>query len=220
MTTITATRTCDPATATTRSLLGYGVVAGPVYVGVSVGLGLTRDGFDFGRHGWSLLANGPYGWVQSLNLVLTGLFVLAFAVGLARAGTGRWAPRLVGAYGAGMVASGLFRADPAMGFPAGAPETGSFSWHGTLHFVAGGIGFLCLVVACLILGRRYAAAGRRGMAVFSRVTGIAFLAGFAGIASGSAGATVPAFVAAVVLVWTYLAVLAVDTYRSVTHPSV
>jgi hypothetical membrane protein len=79
----------------------------------------------------------------------------------------------------------------------------------------GGVGFLCLIVACLILGRRYAAARRRGMAVFSRVTGIAFLAGFAGIASGSAGPTVPAFVAAVVLVWTYLAVVAVDTYRTV-----
>jgi hypothetical membrane protein len=216
LTTPASTTRCTPEQAVTRSLLGYGVLAGPLYVGVSVGLGLTRDGFDFGRHGWSLLANGPYGWVQSLNLALTGLFVLAFTVGLARAGIGRWAPRLVGAYGAGLLASGVFRADPAMGFPAGAPETGTFSWHGTLHFVAGGIGFLCLIAGCLVLARRYARAGRRGMAVFSRVTGIAFLAGFAGIASGSAGPTVPAFVAAVVLVWTYLAVLAVDTYRTVT----
>jgi hypothetical membrane protein len=217
MATLTAPRTCDRATAVTRSLLGYGAVAGPLYVGVSVGLGLARDGFDFGRHGWSLLANGPYGWVQSLNFVLTGLCVLAFAAGLARAGAGHWAPRLVGVYGASLVAAAAFRADPALGFPAGTPQDAPVSWHGTLHFAAGGIGFLCLVAGCLVLGRRYAAAGRRGLAAFSRVTGIAFLAGFAGIASGSAGPTVPAFTAAVVLVWAYLAAVAVDTYRTVTR---
>jgi len=214
MATLTAER-CDSTTAVTRSLLGYGVVAGPLYVGVSVGLGLTRAGFDFSRHGWSLLANGPYGWIQVANFLLTGLCVLAFAAGLARSGTGRWVPRLVWAYGASLVGAGIFRADPALGFPAGTPEKTAVSWHGLLHLAVGGVGFLCLIVACLILGRRYAAAGRRGMAVFSRVTGIAFLAGFAGIASGSAGPAVPAFVAAVVLVWAYLATVAVDTYRSV-----
>lgn len=214
---MTATTTCDPATATTRSLLGYGVLAGPLYVGVSVALGLTRDGFDFGRHGWSLLANGPYGWVQVVDFVLTGLCVLAFAAGLARAGAGRRAPRLIGVFGASLVAAGIFRADPALGFPAGTPaDTATVSWHGMLHFAAGGIGFLCLIAACLILARRYAAAGRRRMALFSRVTGIAFVAAFAGIASGSAGPTVPAFTAAVVLVWTYLAAVALDSYRTVT----
>ena len=209
---MTAATTCDPTTATTRSLLGYGVLAGPLYVGVSVGLGLTRDGFDFGRHAWSLLENGPYGWVQLANFLLTGLCVLAFAAGMRRAGMP--ASRLVAVYGAGLVAAGIFRADPALGFPAGAPE--GFSWHGLLHLACGGIGFLALIAACLVLGRHYSRAGRTGMAVFSRVTGVAFLAAFAGISSGSAGPTVPAFVAAVVLVWAYLATVAVDTYRSVS----
>lgn len=204
------TTTCDPTTATTRSLLGYGAVAGPLYVGVSVGLGLTRDGFDFSRHAWSLLANGPYGWLQVANFVLTGLCVVAFAAGLRRAGAP--AARLIGVYGASLVAAGAFRADPMDGFPAGSADT--VSWHGMLHMAAGGIGFLCLVAACLILGRQYARAGRSRMAVFSRVTGVGFLAAFAGIASGSAGPTVPFFVAAVVLSWAYLAVVAVDTYRS------
>lgn len=210
---MTATTTCDPATATTRSLLGYGVLAGPLYVGVSVGLGLTRDGFDFSKHAWSLLENGPYGWVQLANFLLTGLCVLAFAAGLRRAGMP--AARLVGVYGAGLVAAGIFRADPAMGFPIGTPaDAKEVSWHGLLHLACGGIGFLALIAACLVLGRHYSRAGRAGMAVFSRVTGVAFLAAFAGISSGSAGPTVPAFVAAVVLVWAYLATVAVDTYRS------
>jgi hypothetical membrane protein len=171
---------CDPAVAVTRSLLGCGAVAGPMYVGVSVGLGLTRDGFDFGRHGWSLLEAGPYGWVQVLNFLLTGLCVLAFAAGLRRAGLGAAVPRLVGVYGASLIAAGIFRADPALGFPAGTPERAPVSWHGMLHLAAGGIGFLCLIVACLIVGRRFAAEGRGGWALFSRVTGIGFLAAFRG----------------------------------------
>jgi len=71
------------------------------------------------------MANGERGWIQVANLVVTGLMVIAFAVGLRRAlatGTGaRWAPRLVAAYGVSLVAAGLLRADPALGFPAGTP---------------------------------------------------------------------------------------------------
>src|SRR5690606_16609679 len=40
----------DGAAAVTRSLLGYGVVAGVFYLVVGVVLGMTREGFDFGRH--------------------------------------------------------------------------------------------------------------------------------------------------------------------------
>jgi hypothetical membrane protein len=215
---------CDRSAAVTRSLLGYGVLAGPAYVLVSVAQALTRDGFDLTRHSWSLLANGPYGWIQAANLVLTGLMVLAFAAGLRRAlRTGRaatWAPRLVAGYGAGLVAAGVFRADPALGFPVGAPaDATTISWHGALHLAAGGIGFLCLTAACLLLGRRFADEGRRGWAAFSRVTGVVFLAAFAGIASGSAGpvTTLP-FVAAVVLVSAWISALAAHLYNH-TAPS-
>ncbi len=196
---------CDPADRVTRSLLGYGVVAGPFYTAVALAQVLTRDGFDATRHQWSLLANGDLGWIQVTNFVLTGLMLVAFGVGLRRAlAPGRastWAPRLVAAYGLSLVAAGVFRADPALGFPAGTPDgPAAVSWHGMLHFVAGGIGFSCLAAACFVMARRYAAEGRRGRATFSRVTGVVFLAGFAMIASsgGSAVATV-AFTAAVVL---------------------
>src|SRR3954454_12334682 len=95
-----STDTCDPGTRVTRSLLGYGVLAGPIYVTVSLAQAVTRPGFDLSRHEWSLLATGPHGWIQITNLVLTGAMVLAFAVGLRRALAGgpaaRWAPRLVG----------------------------------------------------------------------------------------------------------------------------
>ena len=66
---------CEPAVAITRSLLGYGAVAGPFYVCVSLAQALTRDGFDLSRHPWSVLENGPLGWIQSANFVLTGAMV-------------------------------------------------------------------------------------------------------------------------------------------------
>ena len=213
-TTITApaTRSCDPATAVTRSLLGWGVVAGPFYLAVSLAQALSRDGFDLSRHPWSLLENGSLGWIQSANFVLTGAMVAAFAVGLARAGAGGWAPRLLALYGAGLAAAGVFTADPMAGFPVGAEQTPT--WHGALHLAAGGIGFLGMVAACLVLGRRFAAAGWRGWALASRANGVAFLAAFAGITTGSTAATLP-FVAGVVLSFGWLTALAVDTYRNV-----
>jgi hypothetical protein len=224
MTTASATATtpvaCDPATRVTRSLLGYGVLAGPFYVTVSLAQALTRDGFDLTRHSWSLLANGSQGWIQVANFLLTGLMVLAAAVGLRRAlrpGVGAtWAPRLVGGYGLGLVAAGLLRADPALGFPAGTPDgVGAVSWHGIGHLVAGGLGFVCVIAATFVLARRFAGLGRRGWAGFCRVSGIVFLAGFVGIASGNgAPALTLGFVAAVVTIWTWLSAVSVHLYRA------
>ncbi|MFG2002262.1 DUF998 domain-containing protein [Spirillospora sp. NPDC048911] len=205
-----------PAARVTRALLAAGAVAGPLYVLVSVAQGLTRDGFDFSRHAWSLLANGDLGWIQVTNLVVAGVLSLALAAALRRLpDLGGWAPRLIAVYGASLIASGVFRADPALGFPAGTPdETAEVSWHGMLHFVSGGIGFACLIAACFVLGRRFAAEGRRGWAAFSRTTGALFLAGFVGMAAG-AGSSVAnlAFTAAILLVWAWLSAVAVHLHH-------
>ncbi len=210
---------CDPAAKVTRSLLGYGVLAGPTYVVVALAQALTRDGFDLTRHSWSLLSNGPYGWVQIANFLVAGLMTIAFAVGLGRAlrpGRGAtWAPRLVGAYGVGLLAAGVFRADPSLGFPQGTPSgPGEVSWHGLLHLICGGVGFLCLIAACFVVGRRFASEGRRAWAAYSRLTGVLFFAGFAGIASGApTTATVLGFVAAVLVAWSWIAAVSVHLYR-------
>jgi len=221
MTTVTATSsgTCTSAGRVTKSLLGYGVIAGPLYVVVSLAQAFTRPGFDLSKHAWSLLENGSLGWIQVANFAVTGVMTVLAAVGLRRAlpvgRTRTWAPALIGVYGAGMVGAAVFHADPAAGFPAGTPETTAVSWHGMLHFMLGGVGFLCLIAACFVLGRHYSRPGRRGLAWFSRVTGVAFLAGFAGIASGSHGPTTLAFVAAVLTVCAWLTTVSVHTYRTV-----
>ena len=58
--------------AVTRSLLGYGVVVGPLYLVAGVAQGLLRPGFSFARHPLSVLANGDYGWVQTANFAISG----------------------------------------------------------------------------------------------------------------------------------------------------
>jgi hypothetical protein len=203
----------------TKSLLGWGVVAGPLYLAVGVAQALTRDGFDITRHPMSLLSNGALGWIQIANFVVSGLALLAFAVGLRRrlhpGRGGAWGPRLIGAYGAGLVAAGIFVADPMNGFPAGTP-TGpvTVSWHGMLHYVAGAVGFTGLIAACFVLARRFAADGQPGWAAYSVATGVVFLAGYAGVASGSQQPAVfLAFTVAVGIAWAWITAVAAHLLR-------
>jgi Protein of unknown function (DUF998) len=209
-----------PRTRTTRALLVCGVVAGPLYVAVALAQGLTRAGFDLGHDDVSLLANGHLGWIQVTNFLLTGLLVMATAAGMRRvlrgSPGGRWAPVLLGVYGAALFAAGVFRADPADGFPPGTPpgRGAVISWHGMSHIACAGIGFLALIAACFVLAHRFSGLGQRGWAIYSRLTGVVFLAGFAGIASGSgSGAAVLGFWLAVIIAAAWLAAVAAHFRR-------
>jgi len=210
----TGTR-CDRRTAVTRSLLGYGLVAGPFYLVVSLAQALTRPGFDLTRHSWSLLANGALGWIQIANLALTGLMVAAFALGVRRATGTVWAPRLLAGTGVALVCAAALRADPSDGFPVGTPAgPGPVSWHGAGHLLAAGSGFACLAGAALVLAARFAAAGRGGLAWYARVSAIVFLAGFAAVAAGGGASwSILCFTAAVVVIFTWLTVTAGYLYR-------
>ncbi|MDR2986682.1 MAG: DUF998 domain-containing protein [Nocardiopsaceae bacterium] len=206
---------CSPEQRLTRSLLGYGAAAGPFYIVISLAQAVAHDGFDLTRHDWSLLATGPAGWIQIANLVLTGAMTLAFAVGLARSTSTRWAPRLVATYGVGLMLAGILVADPTSGYPVGAATPDAPSWHGLGHVIAGGLGFLAVIVAAFALARTFAREGDTAFAWWSRLTGAFYLAAFAGIASGSTGpAIVLTFTAAVVALWTWIAAIAVRQSRA------
>ena len=128
---------CPPAPVrVTKSLLGYGVIAGPFYVAASLGEALTRPGFSLAHDDWSLLANG-------------------------------------------------------------------------------GLGFLGLITACLVLACQFRGLCQVSWAIFSLVTGVLFFAAFAGIAVGGAtsSAGVLAFTGAVILAWTWLALVSAHLYR-------
>ncbi len=198
----------------TRALLICGLIAGPFYIIVGLIQALTRPGFDLLRHDLSLLANGSLGWIQITNLVLTGLLVLAFAIGMRQAlpdGPGRiWGPILLGIYGIGLIGAGFFTADPAFGFPPGTPANAhAISWHGLLHIVTAGIGFLALIAACFVFARRFASRRQRGWAAYSLATGVIFFAAFVGVATGSGQTwSVVGFWIGIVFAWAWIWALA------------
>jgi len=163
----------------TKTLLVSGIVAGPLFIVVVLIQTFTRQGFDLVRLPLSLLNLGDLGWIQMTNFIVDGLLAVACAVGIwqrlhpGRGGT--WGPLLVGVYGAGLIAAGVFSPDPALGFPPGtalgvpsAPQ----SWHSQLHGYAFDLAFLSLIVACFVFARRFAALRRRGWAAYCAVTGV------------------------------------------------
>ena len=213
-----ATRTCTPAQRVTKSLLGYGVLAGAVFEASVLVQGLTRHGFRIAHDDASLLSNGPLGWIQVTTFLVAGAMTIVAAAGMRRAMASRWAPRLIAIYGAGLIGAGIFSADPADGFGPGAPlgKAAHVSWHGAGHLIAASIGFAALIAACFVVARYYARQGRRGMAGYSRVTGVLFGAAFAGVATGSSSsAIVLPFYAAVLAAFAWLAIVSVDLYRRV-----
>lgn len=205
--------TTGAAATATRALLTCGLVAGPLYVAVGLFQMAIRDGFDIRRHALSLLSNGDLGWIQTTNFLVTGVLLIAGAVGLRRTLRGErggtWGPLLIGLYGLGLIGAGFFRADPALNFPPGLPAEayGTISTHGLLHLTVGSVGFIGFVAACFVFARRFAAQGQRGWAAYSRITGVLFSAAFVGIASGSQGPTASAFALVVTLGWAWIMAL-------------
>ena len=168
----------------TSGLLWAGFVGPILFVGVFLVEGVTRPGYDSVRQFVSLLVLGDGGWLQVANFVVGGLLVAGFGVGLRRAwadGRGaRWAPRLVVLVGFSLVVCGVFVADPALGYPPGAPaglplET---SWHAGIHYL-GALGvFVGLPVAAAVAARHAPTERARTWAVYSLASGGIMLLGW------------------------------------------
>lgn len=83
-----------------------------------------------------------------------------------------------------------------------------------LHLLFGSLGFVCLIAACFVIARSYYRRADRRGAVASGAVGVAFAAGFAGIATGAASEAINlGFTAAVVISSAWLTAVAVDLYR-------
>lgn len=200
---------------TTRALLRCGIVAGPFYLAVGIAQGLLRDGFDFSRHALSHLANGPGGWIQTANLAVTGLLVIAAAVGIER--VLRPSPRVfvwfLGAFGVAMIAGAIFPADPMDGFPPGTPEgmPESVSTTGLLHFVSGALGFLALAISCFVAAWVMRRRRANSLAILSLLSGLCVFFGFFG------GMALPVGIYgiwfAVVMGWVWLAAMSLGVDR-------
>lgn len=201
-----------------RSLLRYGVLAGPFYLVVGLVQVFVRDGFDLARHPLSLLANGPGGWVQTANFVLTGLMVLAAAVGFGRVlrPQSRAVGWFLGAFGASMLVAALFPADPVDGFPVGTPEgpPTSISTTGLVHFIAAMLGFVSLAVSCFLAARAMSHRSKPSLSRLSLFSGLAVVLGFfGGAALSSSPAGVLGIWFSVIVGWVWLAVLSLHLGR-------
>jgi hypothetical protein len=149
------------------SWLRAALVAAPLFLTTWALQAMTREGFEPRRHPMSLLSLGEGGWVQIANFVVTGLLLIAAAHGVCQvlqSGPGRtWAPRLLRAFGAGLVIAGVFVTDAGAGFPGGAPAGAppELSWHGALHE----LGFMLTQFSwlgwCAVLARAFSARGER-----------------------------------------------------------
>ena len=201
--------------AVTRSLLRSGMLAGPFYLAVGLIQALLRDGFDLARHPLSLLANGPGGWVQTANFVLTGLMVLAAAVGFGRVlgPKSRAVTWFLGGFGMTMIVAAMFPADPVDGFPPGTPEgfPTSISTTGLVHFVAGALGFTFLAISCFFAARAMSRRNVSSLARLSLLSGLAVVLGFFG------GIVLPVGILgiwfAVLVGWAWLAVMSLRLKR-------
>jgi hypothetical membrane protein len=213
----------DRSAAITRSLLGYGVVVGPFYLAVGLIQAFLRTGFDLTRHPLSLLANGPGGWVQTTNFVVSGLMVIAAAVGFARVlrPESRAAGWFLGAFGVSMLAAAVFRADPVDGFPIGTPAgfPTTLSTSGLLHFVFGSVGFLALAISGLVVAVAMSRRKQRPMAVLALFSGLSVVGGFFApmFLPIPVGPTAGIWFA-VVVGWAWLAITSVHLYRAAPDP--
>jgi hypothetical protein len=208
--------------ATAKALLACGAIAGPLFTLAWVVEGATRADYNPLRHPVSSLELGDLGWMQRANFLAAGALTLAFAVGLRRAlrplGGSTWGPLLVAGHGIGLVGAGLFVTDPVSGYPPGTP--GHLEAYGSaqaaLHDLFSIGTFVGLPIACLVFARRFAGWGRRGWAVYSAATGVAFAVGTV-LTSAALGTQAEPLVAVggllqrttVTLGWTWLTLLAV-----------
>jgi hypothetical protein len=209
----------EPGAKGARAWLGWGILVGPFYLTVGLIQALLRDGFDLARHPLSLLANGPGGWVQTASFLLSGLMVLAAAIGIARVlrPQSRAAGWFLGGFGVSMILAAVFPADPVDGFPPGTPEgfPTTISTPGMLHFVAGSLGFLALAVSCFVVARAMSRRKEPGIARLSFLAGLAVVVGFFGPAVLPTGVGPTAGIwFSVVVGWAWLALMSVHLRRA------
>ena len=169
-------------TGITKALCVCGVVAGPLFTVAWIVEDATRANYDPLRYPISSLSIGDAGWMQIAAFIITGLLVLAFAIGLQRAlrpSSSVWGPALVGLAGIGLIGAGIFVTDPLNGYPSGTPLIPTErTIHGILHDLFGIPFFLGLPITGFVFGRLFTRRGHRSWAVYSTISGFAMFAVF------------------------------------------
>ena len=200
------------ADARTRRLLLAGVVAGPLYVAVTLAQALTREGFDITRHRFTLLTSGDLGWIHQANMLLVGTLTMLLAIGAARVLRGwrgaTWGPRLLGFLGAMYFLGGLLVADPVPGFPPGTTAVAMHAtWQAGVQEASRGASTLALIATSLVIAGWFSARGQRRWAIAHAASVPVLFAALAGLGLALGGnPAAPAFLATP---WIWVTMLAV-----------
>jgi Protein of unknown function (DUF998) len=205
----------------TRILLLCGAIAGPLFLLTLLVQDYTRPGFDPRLDMLSLLSLGDWGWVQITNFVLAGVLNLLYAAGLwrrlhpGRAGT--WGPLLIGAYGLGLLVVGVFRTDPANGFPPGALASTGPSWHGAIHALGALFVFVVLAAALGVFVRFFLAHKEHGWAYYCLASAVLLLLCFFGSFTNAA-LTARLLRLGVLVGWMAASVIAIKLFCTPNRP--
>ncbi len=164
----------------TKILLTCGALAGPLFVVIFLIEGATRADYSPLRHPVSSLALGNLGWMQVINFVVTGLLLLAFAIGLWRTlRPAFWRSFWIGLIGISLIGAGLFVTDPINGYPPGTPlMMTEYSNAGRIHDLFGVLTFLGLPITCLVFCFGFIRARKYGWAAYSALSAIAMFVFF------------------------------------------
>ncbi len=143
----------------TKGLLACGAFGPTLYVIEFLIEGATRPYYNPWHQWISHLSLGDQGWMNSLGLILCGVFVLCFAIGLRLvlpSGSGSlWGPLLTTCFALGLILAGIFVIDPGYGYPPGV--LASYSLHGMIHNIGGTFGvFASLIALCFVMAKRFA----------------------------------------------------------------
>jgi len=202
----------------TRALLACGVVAGPLYLMVTMAQALTRDGFDLRQHRFSWLTVGDLGWIHQSNMVLVGVLTVLFAIGVRQVLRTRrgavWGPRLLVLFGAAYIIGGLLRADPVVGFPPGTTlEMAHTTWHGAVQNASRGASTLFLIAANLVIAMWFASEGHRSWAWFYGTAFPVVLASLTAVGFVAIGDRSAFALAIVSTPWIVVTTLAIHLYQ-------
>ena len=153
------------------ALAGAGIAGPLIFAVVALMQSLLREDHSLVALSISALAAGPSGWVQSVNFLLFGMFMIAYAIGLhLGVRPSRWG--VVGLAflvlsGVGLVLAGVFPATDA---------SGAFINEQVGHTVAAFMSFLGAGIGLIVMSRRLAGDPRwHNLAPYALATGIALV---------------------------------------------
>jgi uncharacterized protein DUF998 len=177
----------------TAAFLWAGVAAPIIFTTVYLVEGTIRFGYDPLRHQVSLLSLGDRGWIQILNFIVTGVLLLAFAIGLRgwlRGGPGgRVTPAAIAIAALGLLLAGVSPTQPLFGYPPGTPEgmARDITPGSVVHVVGAIMFFFGLIVAAGAFAVRSWREGSTGWAVASAVAAVVIFVCFGASGGGPSG---------------------------------